>query len=329
MYELASENLPSGVRCITNGAVHALVMHRRELLRIGLTGLVALATQRARAGSGTPEPMRTRVIPRTGEAIPAIGLGTWQTFDVGASPEARRPLAEVLTKFVAAGGRVIDSSPMYGKAEEVTGDELAATRLAGTPFVATKVWTSGRKAGVEQMQRSMARLRVETIDLMQVHNLVDVKTHLPALREWKQAGTIRYLGVTHYQHAHFDEIERLMRHEQLDFIQIPYSVADRAAEARLLPAAIDTRTAVLVMTPFESGDLFGKVKGVALPSWAAEIDCTSWAQVFLKFILGHPAVTAPIPATSNPRHVADNVLAGFGRLPDDAMRAQIVKSLGF
>jgi aryl-alcohol dehydrogenase-like predicted oxidoreductase len=302
-----------------------MTISRRQFL--GSTA-AALFARHARADSGTPRTMRTRAIPRTGEALPTVGLGTWQTFDVGASAEERKPLDEVLTKFLAAGGRVIDSSPMYGHAEEVTGDELAATGLAGTPFLATKVWTTGHKQGVDQMKRSMTRLRAKTIDLMQIHNLQDWKTHLPVLREMKQAGTIRYLGVTHYQHAHFDEIERLMKHEALDFIQIPYSVADRAAEARLLPTAVDTGTAVLVMTPFESGGLFGKVKGVALPAWAADADCTSWAQLFLKFLIAHPAVTCPIPATSNPRHIADNVQAGFGRLPDEAMRRKLIALLG-
>src|SRR4029453_9370155 len=165
--------------------------------------------------------------------------------------------------------------------------------------------------GIEQMQRSLARMRTKKLDLMQVHNLLDVKTHLPTLRDWKQAGTIRYLGVTHYQRSALPAIEKLMRDDALDFIQIPYSVVDREVEKRILPAAIDTQTAALVMTPFESGKLFEQGKGKPLPAWAAEIDCTSWAQLFLKFLLGHPAINCPIPATSNPKHLADNVQAGF------------------
>jgi diketogulonate reductase-like aldo/keto reductase len=222
---------------------------------------------------------------------------------------------------------VIDSSPMYGKAEEVTGDELSAIGAIGKPFLATKVWTSGKQQGIAAMQRSMKRMRTQRMDLMQVHNLLDYKTHLPVLREWKDAGTIRYIGVTHYQHDQFDLIEKLMKTEKLDFIQIPYSIADRKAESRILPAAADTGTAVLVMTPFESGALFRQVKGKALPAIAKDIDCTSWAQFFLKFIIGHPAVTCPIPATSNPKHVADNVLAAVGRLPDDAQRKQMAAAL--
>lgn len=265
--------------------------------------------------------MNTRNIPRTGEELPAIGLGTWQTFDVSA--DGREPLDDVLRAFLAAGARVIDSSPMYGRAEEVTGDELAAIGAIGAPFLATKVWTSGKQAGIDQMKRSMKRMRTERMDLMQVHNLLDVKTHLPVLREMKAAGTIRYIGVTHYQHGAFDAIEKLMHTDALDFIQIPYSLADTAAEHRLLPAAQATGTAVLVMTPFESGALFRRVKGKQLPPWAGELDCTSWAQFFLKFILGHPAVTCPIPATSSPSHVADNLKAGLGRLPDDKLRGKM------
>jgi aryl-alcohol dehydrogenase-like predicted oxidoreductase len=268
--------------------------------------------------------VNTRKIPRTGEELPVVGLGTWQTFDVSA--DGREPLDDVLRKFLDAGARVIDSSPMYGRAEEVTGDELAAIGAIGkpvSPFLATKVWTSGKQAGIDQMKRSMKRMRTACMDLMQVHNLLDVKTHLPVLRDMKAAGTIRYLGVTHYQHSAFDAIEKLMHMEALDFIQIPYSLADTAAENRLLPAAQATGTAVLVMTPFESGALFRQVKGKQLPPWAGELDCTSWAQFFLKFILGHPAVTCPIPATSSPEHVADNLKAGLGRLPDEKLRGKM------
>jgi diketogulonate reductase-like aldo/keto reductase len=289
-------------------------MNRRQLLQL----LAALA---ALPASAAPKPaMLTRPIPKTGEALPVIGLGTWQTFDVADAAS----VADVVKALLAAGARVIDSSPMYGRAEQVTGDVLDQIGAIGKPFLATKVWTSGKAKGIAEMQRSMARMRTKKLDLMQIHNLLDYKTHLPTLREWKQAGTIRYLGVTHYSHSELPTIEKLMRDEALDFIQIPYSVTDRAVEKRILPAAQDTKTAVLVMTPFESGRLFAAVKGKPLPAWAQEIDCTSWAQVFLKFLLGHPAVTCPIPATSNPKHLADNVQAGFGRLPDEAMRKRIV-----
>ena len=292
---------------------------RRELF--AGTAAALIATRYARATK--TRTMLTRAIPKSGEKLPVVGLGTWQTFDVGSAAADRKPIAEVLSAFLAAGGRVIDSSPMYGRAEEVTGDELA-TLKAPQPFLATKVWISGKQPGIEQMERSLKRMRTSRMDLMQVHNLLDVTTHLPVLREWKAAGKIRYLGVTHYQHGQFDVIEKLMKKEKLDFIQIPYSMVDRKAEARILPAAADTGTAVLVMQPFESGTLFKRVKGKPLPALAADIDCTSWAQFFLKFIIGHPAVTCPIPATSNPKHLADNVQAGFGRLPDAAQRKKML-----
>jgi aryl-alcohol dehydrogenase-like predicted oxidoreductase len=290
-------------------------MKRRELLGLALT---------ANVSPTSPKAMLTRRIPRTNEALPVIGLGTWQTFDVGTSPAERGPLAEVLRRFSAAGGRVIDSSPMYGRAEETTGDLVAQVRPAPAPFIATKVWTTGKEAGIRDMERSMKRFRTERIDLMQVHNLVDVETHLPVLREWRKAGRIRYLGVTHYAQSESARIERLMRTEALDFVQIPYSIARRRAEERLLPAARDTGTAVLVMQPFESGELFRRVKGKALPGFAAELDCRSFAQFFLKFIVSHPDVTCPLPATSNPKHLDDNVQAGYGRLPDAGLRRRMV-----
>jgi aryl-alcohol dehydrogenase-like predicted oxidoreductase len=272
--------------------------------------------------------MLTRPIPSTGEALPVIGLGTWQTFDVGPSPGERKDPKEVLKRFLASGARVIDSSPMYGRAETVVGDLLRELGEERMPFLATKVWTSGREAGVEQMRDSLRKMGHGKLDLMQVHNLVDVRTHLPTLREWKASGRIRYLGVTHYQLGAFDALEKLIREESLDFVQLPYSIARRKAEERLLPAAAEHGTAVLVMQPFETGELFRKVKGQTLPPWAADFDCGSWAEFFLKYILGHPAVTCPIPATSNPRHLEDNLRAGTGRLPDAKTRARMVELLG-
>lgn len=299
---------------------------RRDFLQLVLAGVAASALPPRRA-AGQARKMNTRPIPKSGEQVPVIGLGTWNTFDVGGSAEDRKPLAEVLRRFFAAGGRVIDSSPMYGRAEEVVGDLVAEVGAAGTPFLATKVWTRGERAGVEQMERSFQRMRTARMDLMQVHNLVDWETQLATLREWKQAGRIRYLGVTHYSFGELDTLEKIVRQEQVDFVQLPYSLARREAEKRLLPAARDSQTAVLVMRPFEEGELFDRVKGRALPSWAADFDCTSWAQFFLKFILGHPAVTCPIPATSKPAHLDDNVQAGFGRLPDEAARRKMVQVL--
>jgi aryl-alcohol dehydrogenase-like predicted oxidoreductase len=273
--------------------------------------------------------MLVRKIPRSGEEIPAIGLGTWRTFDVGPSAEERAPRIEVLRRFLAAGGRVIDSSPMYGEAEAVVGDILAALRPRPPPFLATKVWTRGRMAGEAQMRDSLRRFRVERLDLMQVHNLVDWQEHVPVMREWKAAGKLRYLGVTHYSESAFEEMERILRAEKIDFVQLPYSVATRAVEARLLPAAAETGTAVLVMRPFEEGELFEAVKGKPLPAWAKGIGASAWSEVFLKWILGHPTVTAVIPATAKPEHVSENVRAGFGALPDAALRKRIVKELGY
>ncbi|HET7500660.1 MAG TPA: aldo/keto reductase [Kofleriaceae bacterium] len=275
-----------------------------------------------------PVTMNTRVIPRTKEAIPTVGLGTWQAFDVDAAHRA--PRVEVVKQFLAAGGRVIDSSPMYGRAESVVGEVLADLGAIDKPFFATKVWTRGKREGIAQMEQSRRRMRAGQpggIDLMQIHNLLDWQTHLPVLREMKQAKAIRYLGVTHYAHGELPQIERLMRSETLDFIQVPYNLADRAVEARILPAAADTGTAVLIMRPFEEGALFRRVRGKPLPGWAADLDCTSWAQIFLKFIIGHPAVTCPIPATADPAHLADNIKAGFGRLPDAAQRRAMIAAL--
>lgn len=275
--------------------------------------------------------MVTRKIPRTGEELPVIGLGTWQTFDVGNTDAERAPLLSVLRTFFNAGGRLIDSSPMYGRAESVVGDLLAAAPPVSpgiSPFLVTKVWTSGRTRGEEQMRTSMERMRTKKMDLMQIHNLVDWRTQLTTLRAWKASGKIRYLGVTHYQLDAFDELEAIIKKEAIDFVQLPYSIAVRKAEERLLPAAAEHQTAVIVMRPFEGGSLLRNVRGKPLPGWAADLGCTSWAQIFLKFILGHPAVTCPIPATSNPDHIADNVLAGVGRMPDEPLRRRMVQDLG-
>ncbi len=269
----------------------------------------------------------TRPIPSTGERLPAIGLGSWQTFDVG-DPTKVQP---VLARFLALGGRVVDSSPMYGRSEAAIGAMLAGIRKADpkapAAWLATKVWTKGKREGLEQMKRSLARFGVQKLELMQIHNLVDWQTQLATLREWKAAGTIRYLGVTHYAHSAFGELEQIIRKEKIDFVQLPYNAADRAAEQRLLPAAADRGVAVLVMEPFASGALFKAVKGKPLPAVARDVGCTSWAQLLLKFIVGHPAVTCPIPATSKVAHVEDNLGALRGPVPTEAQRAQIVAAL--
>ncbi|HEV7921768.1 MAG TPA: aldo/keto reductase, partial [Thermoanaerobaculia bacterium] len=263
--------------------------------------------------------MNTRPIPTTGEQLPVIGLGTWQTFDVP-GPAAPR-LAEVLRPFAGAGGKVIDTSPMYGKAEERVGE--GREHVPGA-FLATKVWTSGRDHGIEQMRRSMHLLRAEVVDLMQIHNLLDWRTHLRTLREWKEAGRFRYIGITHYQASAFPKLEEILSHEELDFVQLPLSVELPDAETSLLPLCQSRRVAVLVNRPFEDGKMFETVNGRPLPPWAADIDCTSWGQIFLKYVLAHPAVTCAIPATGKLKHLQDNLAAGRGRLPDEKIRKQIV-----
>jgi diketogulonate reductase-like aldo/keto reductase len=268
--------------------------------------------------------MLTRPVPATGEAMPVIGLGTWRAFDVGADPATRQPLREVLQLLLDAGGRMIDSSPMYGRAEAVTGDLLAGLGARPRAFVATKVWTTGRERGIEQMRRSAQLLRTEVIDLVQIHNLVDWRTHLPTLRRMKEEGRIRHIGITHYTTGALPELVRILVGEPgIDFVQLGYSLATRAAETELLPTAAARGVAVIVNQPLERGDLFRRVRGRALPDWAREFDCASWAQLFLKYILAEPAVTCVIPATGNPEHMRDDFGAGFGRLPDASQRQQI------
>jgi len=265
----------------------------------------------------------TRPIPRTGERIPAVGLGTWQAFDVPRAGPERAAAKETLRAFAGLGGTVIDSSPMYGAAEQAVGDLAAELGCAGGLFVATKVWTSGRDAGVRQMEASLAKLRVERIDLMQIHNLVDTDIHLATLDEWRKDGRVRYLGVTHYTAGGHAALEAAIRRHRPDFVQLNYSVAEREAERRLLPLAEGEGVAVLVNRPLVQGRVLGRLRGRPLPAWAGEIDCASWAQVCLKFVLGHPSVTCVIPGTRNAQHLADNLGAARGRLPDAALRARI------
>ena len=274
-------------------------------------------------GAGQGPAILTRPIPSTGATIPVVGLGTWQTFDVGAGSAERAPLAEVLATFVELGGQLVDSSPMYGRSEEVVGDIAAQRGLHGKLFIATKVWTSGRVAGIRQMEESMRKLRVTHIDLMQVHNLVDVDTHLDTLQGWKRDGRVGYVGVTHYTAGSHEAVARLVASRPVDFVQINYSVGEREAERRLLPLAQARGVAVIANRPFAGGDLFRRLRGKPLPAWAAEIDCDSWAQFLLKFVLSHPAITCAIPATSQVGHLRDNMKAASGRLPDGKLRALI------
>ena len=269
--------------------------------------------------------MLTRPIPRTGEPLPIVGVGTWQTFDVAPAGPDLAPRKEVLRTLFEAGGKVIDSSPMYGRAEEVVGVLLKDMQALDKPFIATKVWTSGEAAGIRQMNDSAARMQAP-IDLMQVHNLLDWRTHLKTLRAWKAQKKVRYIGITHYTVPGLDELGAVIRAEPaIDFVQFAFSINVRDAEARLLPLCAERGIATLINQPFDSGDLFRKVRGKALPDWAAEMECASWGQVFLKYILGHPAVTCVIPGTAKPEHMRDNIGAGLGRLPDAAERKRMAE----
>jgi diketogulonate reductase-like aldo/keto reductase len=280
----------------------------------------------SRAATLSAATLIRRPIPKTKEQIPAVGLGTWQAFDVAGDAAERARARDALKALVDGGGAVVDSSPMYGSAEAVVGDVAAELGVHMQLFVATKVWTSGRDAGIRQMEASMKKMRVDRkglLDLMQVHNLIDVDTHLATLRAWKRERRIRYLGITHYTASAHDALAHALAAGDIDFVQINYSLAEPQAEARLLGVARDTGTAVIINRPFAEGAMFSKVKGRVLPAMATELGCKSWAQFFLKWILGHPAVTCAIPGTRNPAHVADNLGAATGALPDASLRKRI------
>ena len=266
-----------------------------------------------------------KTIPSSGEKLSVIGLGTSRTFDVNADNAAQSPLLEVMRAFFANGGQLIDSSPMYGSAEAVTGALLQALDNSAGLFTATKVWTYGKSEGIEQMERSMQRLGVEQIDLMQIHNLRDWQTHIDTLVDWKAEGRIRYIGITTSHGRYHDELEEILQQLPLDFVQFSYNILNRTAEQRLLPIAREKGIATLINRPYQRGSLFRKVKGKPLPAWTAEFDCASWGQFFLKFIAAHPAVTCIIPATSKLKHMVDNMAAGYGRLPDEPTRQRMIK----
>ncbi len=263
--------------------------------------------------------LQKRNIPSTGEKIPVIGLGTWRTFDAGSDKPRRSVLKEVVKTLVHDGASVIDSSPMYGSSEAVVGDLSETLQTRSNLFLATKVWTSGKQSGIEQMDASFSKMKTKVMDLIQVHNLVDAKTHLKTLYDWKAQGKIRYIGITHYLPSAYDEMARLIQNEKLDFIQCCYNIRVSDAENNLLPLAKDKGVAVLINRPFEEGVLFNYVQGKNLPSWSNELQIKSWAQFFLKFILANQAVTCVIPGTSNPVHLAENIQSGQGTFPDEKM----------
>ncbi|MBS0320787.1 MAG: aldo/keto reductase [Proteobacteria bacterium] len=310
----------------SRGAERSGSFYRRRLVGAGfaLPWLLAAAGARPASGGGLAagtnqeHAMQTRPIPATGEPLPVIGCGTYVGFDVEATPAALAPLAGVLDALWTAGGTVVDSSPMYGRAEAAVGALIDTPAKRKRTFLATKVWTTGRAAGVRQMEASFAALRTEVIDLMQIHNLVDWRTHLPVLREWKAAGRIRYIGITHYTASAYRELEAVMRTGDFDFVQVNYSADERDAAARILPLAAERKMAVLVNRPFGGGGLLRSLVAKPLPAWAPDIGAASWADVLLQYVLSQPAVTCAIPGTGSAAHMAANARAGVPKPPPPA-----------
>ena len=304
-----------------------MTLSRRDVLKIGAGASAAVALG-VRPGFGRdrhrpPEPLIVRPIPSTGEKIPVVGIGTSRRYDVGTSAAERDPLRETLSVFRELGGILIDTAPSYGNAEDVVGDLVSELGYRDDLFFATKVRKEGREAGQAEIARSFERLRTDRFELLQVHNLVDTETQLATLREMKDAGTIRYVGITTSSGRQYEQFVGVMRREELDFIQVNYSLSSRDAADEILPLAADRGMAVLGNVPFGRGRLFSAVGDRPLPEWTAEFDCESWAQFFLKYILGHPAVTCVIPGTAKPHYAKDNMGAAMGRLPDAAMRTKM------
>jgi diketogulonate reductase-like aldo/keto reductase len=310
---------------------------RRKVLTLAAGVAAALTLDSAIAGSTLLPPatlktggkkMLTRAIPSSSEPLPMVGLGTYRGFDVSPSSPAYQELPGVLTALFEKGGSVIDSSPMYGRAEQTTGELLSAHQPQWPAFLATKVWTRGREEGIAQMEASFKLLQTQRIDLMQIHNLLDWKTHLPTLRQWKEQGRIRYIGITHYTPSAYAEVEGVLKAEPMDFLQINYALDDRDVERRILPLCREHGVAVICNRPFGGGGLLARLKDKPLPAWAADVEASSWAQLALKFLLAHPAVTCVIPGTGNPRYMAENAGAGFGPILNDAQRQQLLELAG-
>jgi diketogulonate reductase-like aldo/keto reductase len=279
----------------------------------------------AASPAGAQPAILRRAIPRSGELLSAVGMGTWLTFDVGEAPAERARRRRVLEEFFGAGGGMIDSSPMYGRAERVVGDLLKQVPHAGRLFSATKLWTAFDRVGHTQMADSLKLWGLPRFDLQQIHNLLNWRGHIKALRAWKDEGRVRYIGITTSHGRAHDELEDILRREPFDFVQFTYSLADRSVEQRLLPLAAERGIGVIVNRPFDGGALLDRLQGRALPPWAREIDCDNWAQYCLKWIVSHPAVTCAIPATTNPAHMVENMGALRGRQPDAPMRRRILE----
>lgn len=294
-------------------------LRRRRLLQLSAALPFLGSSSLSFAASETIE---KRLIPGTDEMLPVVGLGTSDEFSTQSEQE-KKALGEVLQLLLDNGAKLVDTAPAYGNSESVLGELFSSLSVTDDLFVSTKVRTRGKDAGLAQMDKSQSLLGKRPLDLMMVHSLVDVDTQLQSLREWQEEGRVRYIGVTHHRTSEHSALEKLVENEKMDFIQCNYSVLETEAENRLLPMAADKGLAVMINRPFQNGSYFGKVKGKVLPEWAAEFDCESWAQFTLKYILSNPHVTCVIPATSNPKHIVDNVRAGFGRLPDQDMRKRM------
>ncbi len=308
------------------------MLNRRRMLQLGAglaTGAAGLRSVAAQAGSTAATlPVIERSIPSSGEQLPVIGMGTSRTFDTADDAASLTKLTELLEALVEGRGTVVDSSPMYGNAESRVGDVLRSLPTRPPLFAATKVWTSGKEKGIAQMERSARRMAIKRFDLIAIHNLKDWKTHLATLKEWKETGRVRYIGITTSHGRNHQKLQEIMRGEALDFVQFSYNIEDRAVEETLLPLAMDRGIATMINRPYQRGALFEKSRDKALPSLANDLDCDSWAQFYLKYILGHPAVTCIIPATSRLSHMQDNMKANFGRLPDPHQRAEMLRLFG-
>jgi len=297
-------------------------VNRREFSSLMAAGAAALVARPS--ASQQSDPLHTRKIPGSGEALPLVGLGSWITFNVGRDTTARDACAEVMRAFFAAGGRMIDSSPMYGSSQEVIGHGLRKLGSPAALFSADKVWVGSGARGPAQMEESRQHWGIPKFDLLQVHNLLAWQDHLATLASMKAAGRVRYVGITTSEGRRHEEIERVMRGQRIDFVQVSYNIVDREVEQRILPLARERGIAVIVNRPFQQGALVRRLAGKPLPPWAGDIGCTSWAQFLLKFIVSHPAVTCAIPATSKPAHATENMAASRGRMPDEAMRRRMI-----